>query len=466
MKLKATQVENLVQGVQASNPDLYRLLTSILSDLKSIDSELWPAIEQIQADLGITVQALPDDVLGFAVAFPGNTVRLTWNSANSAQTYEIRVGAAWDTASLVTRTSGLQVDLNPIVSGSYRYWIAGRNNQGNYSENPAFIDFTVSNPGQPSVTAQVIDNSVLLRWTIPSSQFTLGKYEIYRDSTKVGEVYSTFAVIQETSNGTYTYKVRAYDLANNYGAFGTITVVVNQPPDYELEDARVSAFSGTKVNCQIDGIQLLANVDLTTTYEDHFTDNSWASPADQVADGYPCWLTPSPVSGSYTEQIDYGTTLNNVITNLSWGEDIIQGAVTVACRIRSSTDGSTWTSWSSGTSHYAETMRYIEFELSFTSDDNSLKHIYSLEIRVDVKREVDSGKVTSLATDLTGTIIYFNKNFKDVKSITVNADSTIPGYTVPEFVDIPNPTSFKVYFFDNSGIRRNATVYWKARGIV
>jgi hypothetical protein len=466
MRLNTTQLENLIQGAKAVDPKLYDVLKGILTGLKDINNELWPAIEQLQNDLGIVVTPSPDDVVGLSLTLPGGTLRLNWNAANYAQFYELRVGATWATASLITRTSGLQIDLNPVASGTYRYWIAALSNGGEYSENPAFIDFSIANPGTPLVTAQVIDNTVLLRWTIPTSDFTIAYYEIYRDTTKVGDVYSTFTVISETSNGTYTYKVKAYDLAGNSGSFGTITVAVNQPPDYELEDARLSTFSGTLVNCMLDGVRLLATVDLTKTYEDHFDDNSWASPAAQVAGGYPYWLTPSMTTGSYTEQIDYGTLLTNVITNISFGEDPVTGTVTVASRIRSSVDGTTWTAWSTGTSHYADSMQYVEIELAFTSTDNALKYIYSLEIRVDVKREVDSGKASVYATDAAGTIVYFNKAYKDVKSITVSVDSVIPGYVVPDFLDIPNPVSFKVFFFDNLGNRKDATIYWKARGIV
>ena len=60
-----------------------------------------------------------------------------------------------------------------------------------------------------------------------------------------------------------------------------------------------------------------------------------------------------------------------------------------------------------------------------------------------------------------------NKAFKDVDSINVTPTKTIEPLTIIyDFVDIPNPTSFKVLVFNSTGVRVTAEVSWQVRGIV
>ena len=467
-KLTSIQLRNIAERLRPVDPALTDVLQNIISDLNTINNDLYPQIEQIIDSLGISTTTVPDDVTNFSYSLPGNTLRLFWDSAAYAQFYEIRYGASWDTASFVTKTLSTTVDLNPVASGSHTYLIKAISITSTYSENVTSQSITINNPSQPVITAQVIDNSVTLKWTVPTADFTVASYELYRDTTKIGDLTGTFTVVQETSNGTYTYKVRAYDIYGNVGAYGTITATVNNPPDYELEDERISTFSGTKNNCAVEGIKLLACLDLATDYEHHFTNNSWSSPQDQVTAGYDRWIQPSEVTADYTEQIDYGTLLENVIVSVQWAEEVVNGSVSIVSKIRTSDDAISWTSWTTGTVHFATSMRYAEVKLEFTGTDTDLVYVYTYTIRVDVKREVDSGIVDVYASDYGsgGTVTYFNKSFKDVKSITISQDQTIPGYAIPNFTDIPNPTFFQIIYFDNTGNVRDATVRWMARGVV
>lgn len=97
---------------------------------------------------------------------------------------------------------------------------------------------------------------------------------------------------------------------------------------------------------------------------------------------------------------------------------------------------------------------------------NGLIRITNIQVTLAVKKEVDSGFGEALAADTTGTIFYFNKSFKDIDSITVTANSTTERICVVDFVDVANPTQFKVLVFDKNGTRQDATVRWIARGIV
>jgi hypothetical protein len=64
------------------------------------------------------------------------------------------------------------------------------------------------------------------------------------------------------------------DSAGNYGPPGNISATVSQPPDYILLYNYNSTFGGTQVNTLIDGDGgLILPVDITSTYEQHFTNN-------------------------------------------------------------------------------------------------------------------------------------------------------------------------------------------------
>lgn len=96
---------------------------------------------------------------------------------------------------------------------------------------------------------------------------------------------------------------------------------------------------------------------------------------------------------------------------------------------------------------------------------SALYQLWNLRARLDVKLEIDSGNIEAEAADVGGTVVTFNKAFRDVNSITVSALSSVELKVVYDFVDIPNPTFFKVLVFDTAGARVDATVSWKARGV-
>ena len=95
----------------------------------------------------------------------------------------------------------------------------------------------------------------------------------------------------------------------------------------------------------------------------------------------------------------------------------------------------------------------------------ALLQLYNLRARLDVKYEMDSGVVEAESTDAGGTPVIFNKEFKDVSSITLSVESTVEQKAVYDFVDVPNPTGFTVYVFNASGTPIDATVSWIVRGV-
>jgi hypothetical protein len=142
--------------------------------------------------------------------------------------------------------------------------------------------------------------------------------------------------------------------------------------------------------------------------------------------------------------------------------------MTVVVKMATSTDGIGYSAFTSGASQFLSSLRYLKFRLEFTgSTDKALMEVFNVVISLNVKRENDGGEVSALLTDALGTEVFFNKDFKDVESLTATVKSTTEPYiTIIKFNDIPNPTSFFVFAFDTTGNRVSKSVEWKARGVV
>lgn len=494
--VRVDTLATLVEGYQHTDPRLYDVLKGLIDSLSGIQAIVDPLEQAISASAAVSA-ALPSVVTGFSYEIlNGKILRLYWSLASNAATYEIRRGTVWDTATFVVSTNQLEVRLDPIATGSYTYLIRALNGNGDYSASTS-LSVLISPISASTVTATVIDNNVLLKWSEPISPWDIDYYEVQKDGVVVGYIDSSFFVIFETIAGTYTYSIIAVDIAGNRGPINSVSATVSQPKDFELEDLRISLLSGTKVNAIVYGDvflgwfsddtvgwvqddtdgwiadntgKLLVCIDDTEVFSDHFTTRIWTSPADQITAGYPVYIQPTNLTASYQETIDYGAIFTNVILNLSWTLEQLSlgGTVSVTSSIEFSLDGIAWDAPVSGPSAFKDSFRYARITVSFSaSNDKAVAVFSSFQIQLDVKRDIDSGVVVASAADVNGTQVLFNKAFKDIDSITLAPTKAVePLSAIYEFVDVPNPTEFFVYVFDSAGNRVSAIVSWKARGII
>ena len=462
------EVTTLIESLKFVEPRIYQALSLLNKQLESIRQDLDPLI--VQSVIAASGVALIDPPGNFTALATGTIVRFTWTAATGATSYEIRKGADWNTATFQLKTNNLHADIDPLLYGSHTYLIKSIDSAGNYSLTSSQVIFVVNQIPAPTITVKTIDNNVLLNWTIPTSQFNIKHYIIKKDAVQTGLVTSTFTAFFELVSGTYVYSVIAVDIAGNVGTEATIAGIVNQPPDYALQDSRISALGGTRVNViLLTGPKLLANW-LTETFQVHFTGRTWLTPQNQVDAGYPIYIQPAATTGSYEEVIDYGTILSNVIAVITYTKNLITSAadVTVLVRMAVSDDGISYSAFTNGAAQFFSSVRFLKFRLEFTgASDKALAEFYEVKIDISVKRENDGGEIAAISTDANGTEVTFNKAFKDVETLTATVKSTTkPFVTVIRFVDIPNPVSFFVYAFDTTGNRVSKTVEWKARGII
>ncbi len=399
--------------------------------------------------------------------------RVAWNNiiptASQLPIDHYTVGYGAVTLDNVSGTSYLA---KAVWSGLRTFWVQAVDINGNVSTQTS-TGLTVTPPAAPStMTAQVVDNNVLLYWglassTLPVTTFELAKeptFNINAPATYIGLKSGGFTTVFETTSGSYTYYLRAIDSAGNPGTSRSVAATVAQPPDYVLNKVWNSTFAATFSNAINSNGLLTLPVNLTETWTTHFTGNAYTSPQDQITAGYLYYDMPTPASGYYEEIFDYGTSLPATKVTVTLNAVAIS-APSLTIDISTSLDNISYTLYSGVTSVYATNFRYVKVRVTVNATGaNDQYEISALTVTLDSKLKGDAGMKACLATDTGGTITTFNIAFIDVSSITVTALSTTPVYALYDFVDTPNPTSFKILLFNSAGARVSGTASWSVKG--
>jgi hypothetical protein len=467
MAVSKTRLNSLLQGIQFTDFKLYELLRDIIDEL---DSEVLTVDTQARLD-DLVATVLPDDIVTFTYSFTARNVILTWVNPDTTSVgfYELRKGTVWDTADRLLITGTTKAVFEPLAVGTTTYLIKVINTAGGESVNEKSLAVVVPPLGNLTITPQVIDNNVLLKWTVPTSTFAIDYYEVKRDSTVLGNQTGTFIAVFETAAGTFNYTITPYDIFGNAGPAIVETARVSAPIDFILEANQTDDLSGTKVDMPLEGTRLIGPVDDAETWATHFTNNSFDQISDFTGAGFTIYAQPSQTSpaGTYEQTFDFSSVLTNRIVTVDWDFEDIIASVAVSLTISVSADNITYDTPVSGISRFATSVRYAKVKFSFTASSNKeLVYFSNLRCSINVKTEVDSGIVTADKDDATGTTETFNKAFKDVDSITLSTDSIEPVTAIFDFTDIPNPVSFKVLAYDSEGNRITFPVHWIVRGKV
>jgi len=415
------------------------------------------------AEYLLTVTVQVPNPLAVTIVIEGKEAVMSWGVPNSAvpiDYYEIE----YDSKIVKSKSNNYRLPVYWVGNKTFKVTtvnVLGARSTGietNLSISTGTID---------ALQTEVIDNNVLLKWSatqgsLPIENFILYKGNSINSLVEIGEKKGTFTTIFENNSGQYTYWLGAVDSAGNLGALKSATTLVSEPPDYILNVNWVSTFSGTKVNAKIDN-GLVIPVNTVETIQQHFVNNSWTAPQAQVTAGSPLWIQPFLTSGSYTEVFDYGTSLSSSLVTLEYSIENIVGNVVIAPTISISADGTTYTNYPGQTQVYGTGFRYVKIHLQ-VSGTNAGVRLKTLNVKLDSKIKNDSGTGTALSTHVGGTVVNFNKSFVDITSISVTPLGTTPQIAIYDFVDTPNPTSFKVLMYDTSGIRINGQFSWSARG--
>lgn len=405
----------------------------------------------------------------------GENAILTWGAVAgtlATDSYEIRYGTTFGAGTSVATIKGTSFSLKAQWLGGRKFWVAARDIAGNYGA-AGSVDVVIAAPTAVTATQEVIDNNVLLKWsdgaaTLPVDYYELRKGATWDTATVIGRISGRFTVVFESAAGTYKYWIAGVDVAGNVGMKTNVDALVNQPPNYQLKLDQNSTFSGTKTNMLAlpEGGYLLP-IDTVEDWQSHFNSRGWTTIQDQINAGFNMYAMPAASSGSYEEIIDYGAVLaaTKITTTLTYTTTAGSVTVTPTISVRKlSTDP--WTDYAGLAVVYVTDFRYVKVKYAFTQTSGAnLVTVTGLNVRFDVKLRDDAGVKTVSASDSGGTVVNFNVSFVDVDSITVTPKGTSARIAVYDFVDAPNPTSFKVLLFDTAGTRQSGDVSWSAKGV-
>ena len=392
--------------------------------------------------------------------------------------YELRYGATFAGGTVVDAVPGNPYGVGsaflftvPVkFVGERHFWVAAIDVAGNVGA-AGMVSVTITPPQQTDATSKVIDNTALLFWTNTPGTLPIDTWEIrsgatYSTAPVVGTKSGLFTTVSETVGGKYTFWVTGIDTAGNYGVPASLTVNITAPPDYILNADYHSAFGGTKVNAIIADGALLLPVNATETFAQHFTTHGWASPAAQIAAGYPLYIEPGLSSGYHEEIYDYGATLAASKVSVIVDAVPLVGTPTQSIDISTSPDGSTWTAYTGVSEAYATNFRYVKVRVTVSGGGTAILQIKDINYKLDQKIIHDIGTVNVTRTSGAGDIVTFNKPFLSVLNIKpspMGASSSLTALT--NFVGTPNPTQFEVFLFNSvTGARVTGTCGWSADG--
>ncbi len=420
--------------------------------------------------------------LTVTLVFDGEHVILTWSVPSA--TLQIMQYEIYDTSVSQSNLLGVlfsTVFRTKVLWASKTFIVRAIDSAGNAGANGVVV-LSLALPVVSSLSAQVIDNNVLMAWTSTPGTLPILSFELRRGSTWAGAVLigkkdGGFTVVFETPQAVtaYTYWLAGIDTAGNYGTPVSVTVTVTQPPDYVLAVNWVSTFSGVKSNARLEGGALTLPINLTETWAQHFTARAWASPAAQISAGYPIYIQPGATPGYYEESFDYGTTLAAMKISVAYLLSTVAGTLTAAVTITVALDAgyTVGVQTFNAALAFAVNFRYVRVRVTVTAtNDSGIGRLSNLLVTLDAKLKTQSGAVSANAADSGGTTVYLTddrtitgiKNFVDVEAITLTALSTTAKYVVYDFTDTPNPLSFKILMFDSAGARATGTVSYTVRG--
>jgi hypothetical protein len=398
----------------------------------------------------------------------GENYLLQWNEPNSVQQIEEYIIKQNDVE--LTRIKSTSFTSKVEWSGVNSFSVIAVDLAGNQSSE-SITQVTITPPPPTSVRSQVVDNNVLLYWnsvrgTLPTVGYELRKGDDLESSILIGFLNGEFSVVFESISGEYTYWIIPKDSANNFGQPTFVTTSVSQPPDYVLETDYYSDFSGIRNNVvDAAGEGVLLPFSSSRTWASQFTSNLWDNIQSAIDANYSIYIQPSVASGYYEEVYDYGTTLSVMRIKVIPTIETLIGNPSYQIDISISSNGIDYIDYPNQSQIFGRNFRYIKFRISATASlDTDILYLRKLNLVLDAKLKTDSGSVNALSSDAGGTLVNFNQNFLDVTSINISVNSTLPLTAIYDFVDVPNPTFFKILVFNSSGNRVNAQVSWTARG--
>lgn len=401
--------------------------------------------------------AAPDDLLSeirhvFAdTSLTAATVTLDWNLGVAAEpVFGLRGYRISYTPEGAEAPEVKEVDANTITLAAN--WLGDRiftlqrvDKLGHVSAGRAISLHKARPAPVQNFRAQTIGNRAIFYWDMPAST-TLPVLDVvirvgdsWDDSDLVGYKNGSFTVTDVLEAGNYTYWMAVRDTDGYLSDPVSLTVRLTGPSGFvffgDFDDTLIGGMLVNAVREEVIGTPLdrrvLLPLKTAETFEEHFSNNGWTTPQDQVAAGFPIFAQPGLGNGSYEVVFDFGSTLPACQVSLSVDGDTIAGDPAVTVRLYTSNDGVTWLFAGAGAGHsvgaFATAFEYIKARVEVVaSSGDDLYSINGLRVSLDAQKKTANGIVSAIAADVSGTVVNFPEEFYDVTAITLSVAGAIP----------------------------------------
>lgn len=403
------------------------LATSITVQVYALDEDGDPSEGYIEETFDHTA---PSTVTGLAISRDTNDLgfKLTWTLSTNPCVigYNVLVNGTVVESSYAGNEYLYKTSPK---SGTYIFGVQAVNK---FSQTSSLATNTIVVVGPGVVTnlkIKVLDNFANMSWTapaIPSGGLPILEYEILKQDMAgtfvetLGRVASTYTSDVEYVPSTYKYYVAAVDIAGNMGSLVSATCEI-ESPNFELltdvwedfEDAEM-----TNILLREDGI-LLAPIDTTETFLEHFTNNGFTTVQDFIDAGYTYIFEPTPESASYSYELDYGAAINQA-TNIISTSDIDDHGATISHYIASKLlETDDYEDEENYTKLNSSSFQYVRTRLDIESEGMGFCYINTRRLQLSSKKRSESHSfaVTEAGTPCTVT---FNSPFISIINISAS----------------------------------------------
>jgi len=382
-------------------------------------------------------------------SFVGIMVLLTWTAPTHAgdaannylpvDFYEIR-----DSAGIILKTTNSTSYSTPVTWSSDNprtFTVVAKDTGGNYGD---ATNISVDVPKPDTVTGfniTVVDNNVLMKWNdaTNTAKLDIDNYVIKRcpdtnptcsSSTEsewnslvsISSTKGLFVTHLETIGGVFKYWIRAKDTAGNLGDAVSSAANVSEPPDFVLQDEKVSTLDDSSAAAmksypseitEIDTTNMKKGpyfatlpVNLTETWASHFTTNGFASPQAQISAGHEYYLEPTLNSATLWQKWDLETELDASSIQIIPTYRNLKGTTSVSHTIyymkesdastytsESISDTAVWTAVSGASTVSTHEFRFVKVKTVFTTDGggNDLTALDEYKVKFSLKLITDAG---------------------------------------------------------------------------
>ena len=172
------------------------------------------------------------DVVGYEI----RTTDAEWGLTNNDY-YDFASPVAGE--NLIARVTANSYRLGYTPPGSRSYYVKAYDSEDRYSLNAASLSIAILAPINPSASATIEGNNVVITWSKVSTtaRYAIDYYQVSKSSTfaTVLEELDTTVYKREVDwTGSQTFYVRAVDIAGNFSVANSVTIQNTQASNYNL----------------------------------------------------------------------------------------------------------------------------------------------------------------------------------------------------------------------------------------